>query len=76
MHQKSSDENKQILTTLLEEYISTMPHGRDYYLVKKENIVYNYVVKYNPTPKQLAEFLVILYNDNDETIPQILERNE
>lgn len=54
---------KQFLKQEIESYFSTLDKS-DYGTVKDcSGIVYNFIVKYNPTPSQIQQFVNLLYGN-------------
>lgn len=65
--------HKEILVQLLSEYISHIPGKVNTYRVQKHNILYNFIVKYNPATPDIIKFVEILCQNN-ESQPEILSR--
>lgn len=62
------------LENILDQYVSHIPDKTSTYIVVKRNIVYNYIVKNDPSRADLLDFIELLYEKDHETISQILER--
>ena len=69
----ANNENKSILESLLLDYVSGIPDKASTYHIIKQNIVHNYIVKYNPSHADLIDMLGLLFVNN-ETFEQILDR--
>lgn len=66
-------DHKEILKQLLVDYVSHIPYKENVYRVQKHNILHNFLVKYNPSNRDIIKFVEILCQNN-ETQPEILKR--